>query len=74
MRSLPSVDLVEGDINQGLPTEPYDLYIFDGWLPPTLPQGDLMFVNPPDFERRCSPSARTAPRPATRACSATTRA
>ena len=46
-RSLPSVDLVEGDINQGLPGEPYDLYIFDGWMPPTLPQGDLMFIDPP---------------------------
>lgn len=47
LRSLPSVELIEGDLNRGLPAEPYDLYIFDGWMPPALPQGDLMFVNPP---------------------------
>ena len=48
LRSLPSVQLVEGDINRGLPTQPYDLYVFDGWLPATLPEGDLMFVDPPE--------------------------
>ncbi len=48
LRSLPSVELVEGDIGHGLPTEPYDLYIFDGWQPTTLPAGDLLFVNPPN--------------------------
>jgi Aerotolerance regulator N-terminal/von Willebrand factor type A domain len=48
LRSLPSIDLVEGDIKQGLPTQPFDLYIFDGWVPPTLPtQGDMLFVDPP---------------------------
>ncbi|MEO8392935.1 MAG: VWA domain-containing protein [Chloroflexota bacterium] len=47
LRSLPSIDLFEGDIKQGLPTQPFDLYIFDGWVPPTLPQGDMLFVNPP---------------------------
>ncbi|MEP7292362.1 MAG: VWA domain-containing protein [Chloroflexota bacterium] len=48
LRSLPSVEVVEGDISRGIPTQPYDLYIFDGWMPATLPQGDLMFVNPPE--------------------------
>ena len=47
LRSLPSVDLVLGDLNRGLPTESYDLYVFDGWLPPALPSGDLLFVDPP---------------------------
>lgn len=47
LRSLPSVDLTEGDITRGVPNQEYDLTIFDGWTPVTLPQGDLMFVNPP---------------------------
>lgn len=46
LRSLPAVELVEGNLDRGVPAEPYDLYIFDGWLPPTLPPGDLLFVNP----------------------------
>ncbi len=47
LRSLPSIELIEGDINRGVPTTPYDLYIFDGWMPVTLPQADMLFVNPP---------------------------
>ena len=48
LRSLPSVQLIEGDINRGVPTQQtYDLYNFDGWLPPTLPEADLMFIDPP---------------------------
>ena len=50
LRSLPSIDLFEGDIKRGLSTQPFDLYIFDGWVPPTLPQGDMLFVNPPEFD------------------------
>src|SRR5207253_971229 len=29
------------------PNENYDLYIFDGWLPGTLPKGNMLIVNPP---------------------------
>lgn len=48
LRSLPSVQLTVGDITRGLPAQQYDLTIFDGWLPASpLPEGDLMFVNPP---------------------------
>jgi hypothetical protein len=47
LRSLPSVDLTEGDITRGVPNQDYDLTIFDGWTPDSLPQNDLMFVNPP---------------------------
>lgn len=47
LRSLPAIELVEGDINRGVPTTPYDLYIFDGWQPAVLPQADMLFVNPP---------------------------
>lgn len=48
LRSLPGIQAFRGDVNRPLPAEPYDLYIFDGWLPPgSLPDGDLLFVNPP---------------------------
>src|SRR5690606_33129142 len=29
------------------PTQPFDLYILDGWLPNVLPEGDLLIINPP---------------------------
>ena len=47
LRSIPSVQLVVGSVSRGLPTQPFDLYVFDGWMPATLPEGDMMFVNPP---------------------------
>lgn len=47
LRSLPSVDLVVGDVERGLPNNPFDLYIFDRWLPPTLPNADMLFIDPP---------------------------
>lgn len=46
--SLPGIEAVAGDINRGLPSLPYDVYIFDGWLPNgALPNGDLLIINPP---------------------------
>ncbi len=30
-----------------LPPETYDLYVFDGWLPDPIPEGNLFLVNPP---------------------------
>ncbi|MBK8024637.1 MAG: hypothetical protein IPK19_25235 [Chloroflexi bacterium] len=48
LRSLPGLSVVNGDPARGLPDEPYDLYIFDGVTPPTLPEGDLLFINPPE--------------------------
>ncbi|MBN8635355.1 MAG: VWA domain-containing protein [Anaerolineae bacterium] len=47
LRSLPGVEAFRGDINRGLPIEPFDLYVFDGWLPATLPDADMLFINPP---------------------------
>ena len=29
------------------PADVYDLYIFDGWLPPELPPGNWLIFNPP---------------------------
>ncbi|MGQ9889513.1 MAG: vWA domain-containing protein [Aggregatilineales bacterium] len=47
LRSLPGVQAFRGDLARGLPAQPFDLYIFDSWLPPALPPGDLLIVNPP---------------------------
>jgi len=30
-----------------LPAEPFDLYVFDGYLPAELPEGPLLIINPP---------------------------
>jgi hypothetical protein len=53
-RSLPGVRLFELAPSENLPRDPFDLYVFDGILPDTLPDGDLLLVNPPvgtDFFR-----------------------
>ena len=47
LRSLPSVELVVGNTERGLPNNPFDLYIFDRWLPPILPDGDMLIIDPP---------------------------
>jgi len=49
LRSLSGIEAFQGDPTRPLPAEAYDLYIFDGWLPAdgVLPQGDLLFINPP---------------------------
>lgn len=49
LRSLPSAQAFKGDPARPLPNDPYDLYIFDSWLPPdgALPPGDLLIINPP---------------------------
>jgi Ca-activated chloride channel family protein len=46
-RSLPGVQLFLADPDDGLPNQDYDLYVFDGWLPASLPDGDLLIVDPP---------------------------
>lgn len=57
MRSLPSVEAFRGDIERGLPTADFDLYILDSYLPETLPDGDLLIINPP----RSTPLFTVAP-------------
>ncbi|MCC6299581.1 MAG: BatA and WFA domain-containing protein [Anaerolineales bacterium] len=41
-RALPAAD---GTLQ--IPNDPFNLYIFDGIAPPELPDGNLLFVNPP---------------------------
>src|SRR5690606_34310462 len=47
LRSLPAIQAFQGDVTRPLPAESYDLYIFDGWLPAELPDGDLLIIDPP---------------------------
>ena len=49
LRSLPGVQTFRGNPeNSGLPGEPFDLYVFDSWLPNDLPNADMLLVNPPN--------------------------
>ncbi|MGJ3239321.1 MAG: vWA domain-containing protein [Anaerolineae bacterium] len=48
LRSLPGVQSFRGDAsNPTLPATPYDLYVFNGYLPTTLPDADMLIINPP---------------------------
>ncbi len=44
--ALPGVQPYRLGEDQPLPTEPYDLYIFDTVLPDELPPGDLLIIGP----------------------------
>jgi hypothetical protein len=45
--NLPGVELYEMLPTDDMPQEKFDLYVFDNALPDRLPDGDLLFVNPP---------------------------
>lgn len=49
LRSLPEIEAFKGEIGRPLPTDVFDLYILDGWLPEgeELPAGDLLIIDPP---------------------------
>ncbi len=44
--ALPGVQSYSLEAGRPLPIEPYDLYIFDSYLPDTLPPGDLLIIGP----------------------------
>lgn len=46
--SLPTVRHLNAAPEQGVPTREFDLYVFDSYLPPALPDGDLLLINPPE--------------------------
>ena len=52
LASLPGIQafraLPAGDGTLQIPNDPFDLYIFDGIIPPQLPQANLLLVNPTD--------------------------
>jgi Ca-activated chloride channel homolog len=47
LRSLPGLEVFRADVTRPLPTIRYDLYIFDNYLPATLPDADMLIINPP---------------------------
>ncbi|MCC6616200.1 MAG: VWA domain-containing protein [Anaerolineae bacterium] len=47
LRSMPGVRIFQGSTDIGMPTGDFDLVVLDGWLPNTLPQDDLLIINPP---------------------------
>ena len=48
LRSLPGVQTFRGSAdNKQLSGDPFDLYVFNGWLPNRLPDGDMLIINPP---------------------------
>ena len=48
LRSLPGVQTFRGSAdNKQLPGDEFDLYVFNGWLPNRLPNGDMLIINPP---------------------------
>lgn len=46
-RSLRGVALYQVMSVDELPSQPFDLYVFDRTLPRTLPEGDLLLIDPP---------------------------
>ncbi len=49
LRSLPGVQTFRGNPeNKSLPSDSFDLYVFDSWLPNILPSEDLLLINPPN--------------------------
>ncbi|MFZ4825790.1 MAG: vWA domain-containing protein [Phototrophicaceae bacterium] len=47
LSSLPTVQHLTISPTQPLPRRPFDLYIFDGVTPTTLPNADMLIINPP---------------------------
>jgi len=47
LRLQSNLDLFETTPDKYVDTGTFDLTIFDGFVPPTLPAGDIFFVNPP---------------------------
>lgn len=45
--SLPTVRHINGNPTQALPQREFDLYVFDSYLPDTLPNADMLIINPP---------------------------
>ncbi len=47
LRLQPNMDLYQTTPTNYSSVGQYDLTIFDGYVPPTLPKGSLLFINPP---------------------------
>ncbi|MBX3080294.1 MAG: VWA domain-containing protein [Anaerolineae bacterium] len=47
LNSFPDWKVSRGSLDTGIPTDPFDLYVFDGWLPSNLPDANLLIIDPP---------------------------
>lgn len=47
LNSFPDWKVSRGSLDTGIPTDPFDLYVFDGWLPSKLPDANLLIIDPP---------------------------
>ncbi len=45
LRSIPGIDAYQIEPGE-LPADPFDLIIFDGWVPGELPQTNMLIINP----------------------------
>ena len=62
LRSLPGAQTFRASPeNRSLPAADFDLYVFDGWLPNTLPAADMLLINPPNSTPLFSIGAATEP-------------
>ncbi|MBX3061591.1 MAG: BatA domain-containing protein [Anaerolineae bacterium] len=59
LNSFPEWRVTTGDTTTGLPTRTFDLYVFDGWLPPQLPDANMLIIDPPSDTRLFSVGAAT---------------
>lgn len=50
LAALPGLQPFRAPADVALPTDPFDLYVFDGTLPAQLPEQDLLLINPPSNE------------------------
>jgi len=50
LAALPGIEPFRAPVDQPLPTDPFDLYIYDGELGAELPQKELLLINPPANE------------------------
>ncbi|HET7771450.1 MAG TPA: BatA and WFA domain-containing protein [Chloroflexota bacterium] len=56
LKAVPGVELTLGAAQDYSPTTPYDVYVFEGWFPPSPPPGHWFLIDPP---ARGSPIAVT---------------
>lgn len=47
LAALPGLDPYRASIDAPLPTDPFDLYIYDGVISNTIPSSELLLINPP---------------------------
>ncbi len=49
LRSMPGLQTYRGNPeSRSLPGADFDLYVFDSWLPNSLPASDMLLINPPN--------------------------